>query len=63
MQCLILITCVVMYFVTGDLVPAAMYFGVMQVAAVAGAAWGASIRARRQKATQRREDMLPLHAR
>ncbi len=64
MQGGIAITCIVSYFVTGGNWAAVLFFfGVMQVAALLGAAWGASIKHRKERNTQRRADRLPLNRR
>ncbi len=61
MQCLILITCVAVFLVSRQLIAVLSYFAVMEVAALLGAVWGASLRSRRRAAAQRRGEMLPLH--
>ncbi len=64
MQAGILLSSVAVYFGTGwRLVPTLFFFLCMQVAAVLGAAWGASIKYRRERAAQRRDDGLPLERR
>jgi hypothetical protein len=63
MQAGIFLTCVGVYFATGRQLIAVLYFFlVMQVAAVLGAAWGASLKYRRERGAQRRDE-LPLERR
>jgi len=62
-QATILLTCVAMYFVTGGQILAAMmFFAVMQVSAVVGAAWAANFK-QRQAIADARSGRLPLEGR
>ncbi len=64
MQLGIAVTCVGAYFATGGNWLGVLFFFVfMQVAAVLGAAWGASIKYRRERANQKRDQRLPLEQR
>jgi hypothetical protein len=60
MQATILLACVGVYFMMGRQPLAVLvYFAVMQAAALFGAAWGASLKQRREM-RGRRDNRLPL---
>lgn len=64
MQCGILLVTICAYFATGrQLFAALVFFAVMEVAAVLGAAWGYSMTYRKQRNTEKRNASLPLQRR
>lgn len=64
MQIGIALTCIVAFFATGRQWPAVLiFFAVMQLAALLGAAWGASMKYRKERNIQRRAGKLPLENR
>jgi chromate transport protein ChrA len=58
MQALILLACVAIYFTTWQWMAVLVFFVMMQVSAFLGAAWGARIKERANKAARRRGDTL-----
>jgi uncharacterized membrane protein len=62
MQSFILLACVAIYFITRQPMAVVIFFGVMQFAALFGAAWGARIKYHSEQMARRRNE-LPLERR